>query len=96
MSETNDLTDVVKSILADEFEALKAEIDRIGTVLDGNEAIDVVGLRVRVRKVEGLVSGIVNERQTQKTYIKGLGAGLALLGVTSAGTLFTVLSQLVE
>lgn len=66
---------------------------RLEVVVLGRPEYRVTGLAERMEKLEDLVREIVDARKSERDKLKGIQIGLALTGVTGAGTLFTLLTQ---
>ncbi len=67
--------------------SLKRSVDRLILLVDGDPNSDVEGLRNRLEHVEDKANEIINQRNTLKWILIGMG----LTGVTNAGALITVL-----
>jgi chromosome segregation ATPase len=67
--------------------SLKRSVDRLILLVDGDPNSDVEGLRNRLEHVEDKANEIINQRNTLKWILIGMG----LTGVTNAGALITVI-----
>lgn len=66
---------------------LRQSVERLIVLIDGDERMDVNGLRERLEKVESRTVEIINQRNMLKWILIGMG----LTGLTNAGALITVL-----
>jgi len=83
--------DALLRLLYYELEQMNDEVERIAMLLDGDETRDVVGLRLRLKTLEGIVAELKRERTAKDNRDKGIVIGLGLTALTSGGTLATVL-----
>ena len=69
---------------------------RYRQILFGDPETESPGVLRRIGILEKLVESAADERQAQKTMIKGILVGLGLTSVTGIGTLATLLAQLLR
>ena len=69
---------------------LNDDLERIITLIDGDDQRDIVGLRGRMAKTEDGVKQLVDERNKLKWILVGVG----LTGVTNLGAIITLISKI--
>ena len=69
---------------------------RYRQILFGDPETESPGVLKRITILEKLVESAADERQAQKTMIKGILVGLGLTSITGIGTLATLLAQLLR
>lgn len=67
--------------------------DKNGLVIYGDSDIRLPGLLERVENLEDAVKTLVELDKSRQNVIKGIVVGVGITGLTSGGTLITVLSQ---
>jgi len=72
-----------------QLDALRRDVDRLIMLVDGDEGLDVDGLRQRMDRIETLAE----EVGAFKNQLRGIVIGLGLTGVGSIGTLIAVLTK---
>jgi len=72
-----------------QLDALRRDVDRLIMLVDGDDGLDIRGLRQRMDRIEELAEEIDNFR----ALLKGIAVGLGLTAVGSLGTLAAVLSK---
>ena len=65
----------------DPFADLKAEVKRIGRVIDGDETSDTPGMRPRLKAVEGTVASLVTQHREIKVLLRGISIGVGLASI---------------
>jgi hypothetical protein len=68
---------------------LSEQVERVILILDGDPTKDVIGVRTRVRTIEGEVGKITDERNAIKWMLVGLG----LTSITNLGAILTLISK---
>ena len=69
---------------------------RYRQILFGDVETESPGVLRRITVLEKLMEASADERQAQKTMIKGILVGLGLTSITGIGTLATLLAQLLR
>jgi len=72
-----------------QLDALRRDVDRVVMLLDGDEGLDIEGLRQRMDRIEELA----DEVGAFKNLLRGIAIGLGVTGVGSIGTLIAVLTK---
>lgn len=82
--------------LENELRDLKQRQAIHARVLFGDSETDTPGVLKRISTLEKLVESSADERQAQKTMVKGILVGLGLTSVTGIGTLAALIAQLLK
>jgi len=72
------------------MDALRRDVDRIIILVDGNDDLDIEGLRQRMDRIEAVAVQIGDF----KHMIRGIAIGLGVTSLTGIGTLAALLSKL--
>jgi hypothetical protein len=72
-----------------QLDALRRDVDRLIMLVDGDEGLDIEGLRQRMDRIEELA----DEVGAFKNLLRGIAIGLGVTGVGSIGTLIALLSK---
>jgi hypothetical protein len=83
------MTDKDTGELKAQLDALRRDVDRLIMLVDGDEGLDIDGLRQRTDRIEEMA----DEVKRFKWILYGITIGLGLTGIGSIGTLVTVLSR---
>jgi hypothetical protein len=86
-----------------EIALVQREVERHGTLLDGDEKRDALGLRQRVRELkervdsmEKAIDAIHDEKKSTNDKLKGLAMGLFLIGVGNIPNFLQLLSLVAQ
>ncbi|NIM55139.1 MAG: hypothetical protein GTO15_11045 [Pseudomonas stutzeri] len=83
------MTDKDTGEIKAQLDALRRDVDRLLMLVDGDEGLDIDGLRQRMERMEDVAGDVKKFKWT----LYGIGIGLGLTGIGSIGTLITVLSR---
>lgn len=79
--------------IRDKLGELDLKVVDLDNVVYGNNRQGTIGIIKRVENLEKLVENIEDARREERATLKGIKIGLALTGLTGAGTLVSILSQ---
>lgn len=89
------MPDAAADILERRVAELEERAERFSTLLDGDERLGYTGLRRDIAIARQDIEMLKTEREKQRNMLRGIGIGLGVTGVTGAGTLGTLIAQLV-
>jgi hypothetical protein len=78
------------------LDIMNSRVNDLSTLVYGNSNIRVRGLTDRVEDMESLVDRMNDERREQAATMKGIKIGLALTAVTGAGTLISIITEILQ
>jgi len=74
---------------------IRLSLDKLIIVVFGHSEYRLEGTADRLARLEKIVEEIIDTRRSERDKLKGIQIGLAITGVTGAGTLATVITQII-
>lgn len=75
-------------------EGIKQEVERLKRLVDGDESLEIVGLRKDIRGLKAEVAQLIEDKKAIQNQIKGARLLAASIGVTTGGVMGYVMGLL--